>query len=216
VRTIVACYPRQLVSRVGSWASSCVSSPARVVAVVAATVGLVWWQWPLLAGHDARTDVVLITDGFLTSTERPVTYRIHEDGRTLRWDDAATSWCNAADAVRAVVDDLAPSVIVLSFADATGCDETAVTDAVRAARRARVVIVDQPGRSGIEASAERVGAALIDPTRYVGDQLAAVALPCQWWESCTVDGTIAVRNSDGSLTAEGGDRVARMIVAELP
>jgi hypothetical protein len=216
VRTILACYPRHLVSRVGSWASRCVSSPANVVVVVVAVAGLVWWQWPLIASHDARTDVVLITDGFLTSTERPVTYRIHEDGHTLRWDDAATSWCNAAEAVRAAVDDFAPAAVVLSFADATGCDETALADVVRAARRTRVVVVDQPGRSGIETSAERLGATLIDPTRYIGDQLAAVAMPCQWWESCTVDGTIAVRNTDGSLTAEGGDRVARMIVAELP
>jgi hypothetical protein len=41
-------------------------------------------------------------------------------------------------------------------------------------------------------------------------------MPCQWWDICTPDGTIAVRTANGDLTAEGGDRVARMIVAELP
>jgi hypothetical protein len=184
--------------------------------VVAAIAALVWWQWPTISGQDARTDVVLLTDGFLTSTERPVTYRIHEDGRSLAWDRQATSWCDAANAVRRVEADSDPAAIVLSFADATGCDANAVTDAVRAARGHTVLIVSQPGRSGVEAAADRAGATLIDPARFIGDQPTATALPCQWWESCTADGTIAVRTADGQLTAEGGDRVARMIVAELP
>ncbi len=186
------------------------------MAVGLIAAALVWWQWPTIAGHDDRTDVVLLTDGFLTSTERPVTYRIHEDGRSLRWDSGATSWCDAADAVRRVEDEFDPGVIVLSFGDATGCDSTALTNAVAAAHGHRVVIVAQPGRSGIEASADRAGATLVDPTRYIGDQLSATSMPCQWWESCTVDGTVAVRDPDGALTAEGGDRVARILVAELP
>ena len=183
-----------------------------VLAIVAA---LVWWQWPTIAGHDKRTDVVLLTDGFLTSTELPVVNRIHEDGRSLRWDDAATSWCNAAGAVRDAVDEFDPAAIVLSFSDATGCDATALTNAVHAANGHSVLIVAQPGRSGIESTTERAGATLIDPTRYIGDQLAATSLPCQWWETC-IDGSVAVRTADGALTAEGSDRVARLIVAELP
>lgn len=177
---------------------------------------LVWWQWPTIAGHDRRTDVVLLGDGFLTSAEIPVTYRIHEDGRSLRWDRGATSWCNAADAVSRIEAEADPAAIVLSFADATGCDANAVTSAVRAARGHTVLVVSQPGRGGIETAAAPAGATLIDPSPFIGEQLVATALPCQWWESCTVDGTIAVRAADGSLTAEGGDRVARMIVAELP
>jgi hypothetical protein len=204
------------VSRAQRWASGVASSPAKLVAAIAVVVALVWWQWPLIAGHDDRTDVVLITDGFLSSTERPVTYRIREDGRSLQWDNTATSWCNAAEAVREAVAEFSPVVIVLSFADAQGCDGAAVTAAVQASGHRNVVIVDQPGRSGVESSADRAGAALIDPTRYIGDQLGELALPCQWWETCTVNGKVAVRNADGSLTAEGGDRVARMIVAELP
>ena len=167
-------------------------------------------------GHDTRTDVVLMTDGFLTATERPVTYRIHEDGRSLRWDDGATSWCNAADAVRRVEAEFEPAAIVLSFADATGCDATAVTDAVRAAGGHTVLIVAQPGRSGIETEGDHLGATLIDPSRFIGGQPTATSMPCEWWETCTSDGTIQVRTTDGLLTAEGGDRVARMIVAELP
>jgi hypothetical protein len=57
---------------------------------------------------------------------------------------------------------------------------------------------------------------LVDPTRFVGDQLSATSMPCQWWESCTADGTVVVRDPAGALTPEGGDRVARIIVAELP
>jgi hypothetical protein len=186
------------------------------VAVLVVVAAVLWWQWPTIAGYDTRTDVVLLTDGFLSSTERPVTYRIHEDGRTVRWDGGATSWCGAADAVRRVDAEFDPAAIVLSFADATGCDATALTDAVRAAHGHRVLVVTQPGRSGIEAAANAAGATMIDPTRFIGDQPVATSMPCQWWESCTADGTIVVRAADGALTAEGGDRVARIIVAELP
>jgi hypothetical protein len=184
--------------------------------IVAVVAGLVWWQWPTIDHHDKRTDVVLLTDGFLTSTELPVTNRIHEDGRSLRWDGDATSWCDAADAVRRAVDQFDPAALVLSFSDASGCSASAVTDAVRAAHGHSVVIVAQPGRSGIENASAPAGAKLIDPTRFIGDQLAATSLPCQWWDICTADGTIAVREANGDLTAEGSDRVARMIVAELP
>lgn len=184
-----------------------------VLAVVAAVL---WWQWPTIAGYDKRTDVVVLTDSFLTTTERPVTYRIHEDGRSVRWDTEATSWCGAAAAVQRIENQWNPAAIVLSFADATGCDPSALTRAVHAAGGHSVLIVTQPGRSGIEAAADHADATLIDPSRFIGDQLVATAMPCQWWESCTADGTIAVRASDGSLTAEGGDRVARIIVAELP
>ena len=214
--TILACYPRHLVSPARRWVKELLSSPAKLVSIVAIVAALLWWQWPTIAGHDTRTDVVLLTDDFLASTERPVTYRIHEDGRSLRWDARATSWCDAAAAVRKVEAQFDPAAIVLSFADATGCDSAAVVDAVRAANGHRVVIVAQPGRSGIEAAAEHTSATLIDPTRFIGDQLVATSLSCQWWETCTADGTIAVRAADGSLTAEGGDRVARMIVADLP
>ena len=56
------------------------------------------------------------------------------------------------------VDEFDPAAIVLSFSDATGCDATALTDAVRAANGHSVLIVAQPGRSGIEAAADRAGA----------------------------------------------------------
>ncbi len=214
--TILACYPRDLVSPARRWIQELLGSPAKLVSIVAILVALVWWQWPTIAGHDKRTDVVLLTDGFLTSTELPVTNRIHEDGRSLRWDRDATSWCNAAAAVRRVVDQFDPAAIVLSFSDATGCDASAVTDAVRAGKGHSVVIVAQPGRSGIETATDPAGATLIDPTRFIGGELTATSMPCQWWDICAADGTIAVRTTDGDLTAEGGDRVARMIVAELP
>jgi hypothetical protein len=103
---------------------------------------------------------------------------------------------------------------VVSLADASDCDESAVSDVVRAAGGHMVLIVAQPGRSGVEGAA--ADTTVIDPARFVGDQLAATSMPCQWWDTCTADGTIAVRNADGSLTPEGADRVARMIVGQLP
>ena len=198
------------------WIRELVSSPAKIVTVVAVATGLVWWQWPTISGQDSRTDVVLLTDGFLTSTERPVTYRIHEDGRSLRWDSDATSWCDAADAVQKIEAEADPAAFVLSFAYADGCDGEAVTEAVEAAKGHTVLVVAQPGRSGVEGAATRAGATLIDPSSFIGDQMTATAMPCQWWETCTAEGTVAVRTADGVLTAEGGDRVARLIVAQLP
>ena len=198
------------------WIRELVSSPARIATVVAVVAGLLWWQWPTINGQDSRTDVVLLTDGFLTSTERPVTYRIHEDGRSLRWDSEATSWCDAADAVRKIEAEADPAAIVLSFGSADGCDGNAVRNAVRAAKGHAVLVVAQPGRSGVESAATQAGATVIDPSGFIGDQLIATAMPCQWWETCTADGTVAVRTADGLLTAEGGDRVARLIVAQLP
>ncbi|MEY2581770.1 MAG: hypothetical protein QOE09_1619 [Ilumatobacteraceae bacterium] len=159
---------------------------------------------------------MLVSDGFLRSNERPVTYRIHEDGRSLRWDPGATSWCDAANVVRRIEADFNPAAIVLSFASADGCDSDAVTSAVLAAKGHSVLVVAQPGGSGFESAAAQAGATVIDPSTFVGDQLTATALPCQWWETCTADGTVAVRTADGLLTAEGGDRVARLIVAQLP
>ena len=214
--TIVACYPRHLVSPARRWIRELVSSPAKIVTIVGVVAGLMWWQWPTISGQDSRTDVVLLTDGFLTSTERPVTFRIHEDGRSLVWDAEATSWCDAADAVRRIEAQADPAAIVLSFASAAGCDGDAVANAVRAAKGHSVLVVAQPGRSGLESAAAQAGATLIDPSSFIGDQLTATSMPCQWWETCTADGTIAVRTADGVLTAEGGDRVARLIVAQLP
>ena len=213
--TIAACYPHDLVSQARNWVQELRASPAKIVAILAIVVALLWWQWPTLAGHDKRTDVVLITDGFLSSSQLPVTNRIHEDGRSLLWAEDATSWCNAPDAVSRAVEQFDPAAVVLSFSDAAGCEATAVTDAVHAANGHSVVIVAQPGRSGIEAAGKSAGATLIDPTRYIGDQPMATSMPCQWWDICT-EGSVPVRTADGELTAEGSDRVARMIVAELP
>ena len=214
--TILACYPHDLVSPARRWVRQLLASPTKLVSVLAIVAALVWWQWPTIDGHDTRTDVVLLSDEFLTKTELPVTNRIHEDGRSLQWDDGTTSWCNVPEAVSRVVDQFDPAAIVLSFSDATGCDSTALTDAVRAAKGHSVLIVLQPGRSGIEVDADHSGATLIDPTRYIGDQPTATSMPCQWWDICPADGEVVVRAADGSLTTEGTDRVARMIVAELP
>ena len=198
------------------WFRQLISSPIRIVLIVAVAAGLVWWQWPTIDNEDSRTDVVLLTDHFLTSSEVPVNYRIREDGHTLQWDSNATSWCDAAKAVSKARQDVDPETIVLSFGSSSGCDAHAVTEAVKAAGGHRVLVVAQPGGSGVEAAAAQSGATLIDPTRFVGDQPIATSMPCQWWDTCTADGTVPVRAADGSLTPEGADRVGRMIAAELP
>jgi len=204
------------VSDARGWARQLISSPLKIVAIVAVVAGVVWWQWPTIDDQGSRTDVVLLTDHFLSSTERPVTFRIHEDGHSLVWDSGATSWCDAAQEVRKVARDVDPAAIVLSFGSASGCDSSAVADAVKAAGGHAVVVVSQPGGSGVEAAADQAGATVIDPSRFIGDRPTATSMPCQWWDPCTADGTVPVRAADGSLTPEGADRVGRMIVAELP
>jgi hypothetical protein len=204
------------VSHARRWARQLITSPVKIVAVIAVVAGVVWWQWPTIDNQDSRTDVVLLTDGFFTSSQVPVNYRIREDGRTLQWGSGARSWCDAADAVSRIRDEVDPAAILLSFGSATGCDATAVTDAVKAAGDHTVLVVSQPGDSGVEAAAAEAGATVIDPSRFIGDQPTTTSMPCQWWDTCTADGTVPVRAADGSLTPEGGDRVARMIVAELP
>jgi len=204
------------VSHARGWARQLISSPLKIVTIVAAVAALVWWQWPTVDGQDSRTDVVLLTDGFMTSAEQPVTYRIHEDGRSLLWQAGATSWCDAAEAVRKVEHEVDPAAIVLSFGSASGCDATAVADAVKAADGHTVLVVTQPGGSGVESVADTAGATVIDPTTYIGDQPVATSMPCQWWDTCTADGTVPVRAANGSLTPEGADRVGRLIVDRLP
>jgi len=168
------------VSDARRWARQLISSPVKIISIVAVVAGVIWWQWPTVDNHSGRTDVVLLSDGFLTSAEPPVTYRIHEEGRSLRWESGATSWCDAANAVSRIQHDVDPATIVLSFGSASGCDATAVTDAVKAAGDHTVLVVSQPGASGVEAAAQAAGATVIDPSRFIGDHPTATSMPSQW------------------------------------
>jgi len=191
---------------------------ARVVkgGAVAACVlaGALWWQWPALTGAADKLDVGIVTDGLVQHVEQPVSRRIREDGHTVAWFDSATTWCDAPAAVDTAVA-AGAGTIVVSFAADDGCADTAVSAVQRAAQGRRLIVVLQPGGSGVEAAFARAGVTVVDPTRLIGAAGQAASLGCQWWDICPPNGFIAVRDADGSLTLDGGERVARMLVAVL-
>jgi hypothetical protein len=158
--------------------------------------------------------VLIIADGFLTGNAQPVTYRIHEDGRSLVWGPAVGDWCSLPTVVTAEVARVHPTTVVLSIGAKGQCDGDVFQRAVEAAGARTVVVVRQPGASGVER--DGAGARTVDPTRLIGGSLVLTSLPCQWWDRCEADGKVLVRDAHGALTAAGTDRVARMLVAELP
>jgi hypothetical protein len=58
------------------------------------------------------------------------------------------------------------------------------------------------------------GAIVVDPTRLLGSPDERTQ-PCQWWDRCDPDGTVAVRDENGVLSPAGATRVARMTVGAL-
>jgi hypothetical protein len=188
--------------------------PSTIAAVVVALALLVWWQFPTLAGHGGRTDVLIMSDGFLRGHDRPVTFRIHEDGYSLAWGADVADWCSVPTALKAAVAQFHPTTVVLSYGITGTCGADAQRRAVQSAGDRAVVIVRQPGAAAEPTS--DAGATVVDPARLVGETAAATSMPCQWWESCGSNGTVEVRDARGELTVEGADRVARMLVAQLP
>ncbi len=172
-------------------------------------LAIAWW-WPSLSPPgDNDVDVSVVTDGFLEGFARPVGDRIHESGRSTSWTeglDVCTSWSGIADQVANA------EVLVVTDARLHTCP-LVIDDALD--RVDHVIVVAQPGR--LDVGSIPSGVVVVDPERLVGRSESGVTMPCQWWEqvSC-VNGFVAVRNHDGSLTAEGSDRVARMVTAALP
>jgi hypothetical protein len=188
--------------------------PSTIVSVVVALALLVWWQFPTLAGHGGRTDVLIMSDGFLRSHDRPMTLRIHEDGYSLAWGPEVADWCSVPSVMKEVVHRFQPTTVVLSFGTTGTCGDDARRRAIESAGDRSVVIVRQPGAPG-QGSVE-AGVTVVDPARLVGETAVATSMSCQWWESCGSDGKVEVRDARGELTADGADRVARMLVAQLP
>jgi hypothetical protein len=188
-----------------------------VAGVVLFVVGVVWWAWPTWAGRADRLDVLVVADRFAASPDaaRSLDLRVREDGRLIEHAPFA-HWCAAADAIAAVVDERQPRTVVATFAADGGCGDGAVRFAATVtAGGSSLVIVDQPGAPSQAAlGGDRVD--VVDPSPLLGAEPTATVLRCQWWETtCAADGTIAVRNDDGSLTAVGSERLARFVVAAL-
>jgi hypothetical protein len=178
-----------------------------VVVGIVAVVAL-WWLWPTLAGDD-RTGVLVVDDGFLAPGRRSLELRTRETGRTVRWDAFDQRWCADPGPFEQLVDDVDPQVVVVAVGD-TSCASTVT----RALAGRRVVLVEERASGGL-AALERGDAEVVDPARLLGPADPDLRLDCEWWESCDIDGRIAVRDAVGVPNAAGQERIARMIVAAL-
>jgi hypothetical protein len=215
------------------WWAAGVATALVVVAVVA-------YAWPAVARPGNRIDVLMAGDAFVQSSRQALERHLRENGHAVTSVVAASSsLCADRDAIEEAVRRDHPAVLVLSYRRdepacagiAPGTDPTlAVYDAVmRSAPRARVVLALQPGRPGAPATQEPAvqatyaalltarRASVADPSNLLGGELAPVAMPCQWWDDCRPDGTVAVRVAPGgALTGAGQQRFARVVVGTIP
>ena len=184
------------------------------VAIAALAIGM-WWTWPALAGDDGELDVLVAADAFVVGATRSVELRVREEGWAIAWSDSSpASWCDDPGTLREEVDRRRPGDLVLSFADGASdaaCVETMVGELSGAAR---VVVVVQPGVGPDPGVVSAAGGEVADPGRLIGAPGDTTTRGCEWWESCEV-GVTTVREPDGTLTVEGGERVARVLVAAL-
>jgi hypothetical protein len=129
----------------------------------------------------------------------------------VAWAPFDDAWCTDPAGLSEAVAAVDPDEVVLSLQGDTPC----ALALLGALRGRHVVAVADPASAAADAL---IGAdddvTVVDPVRLVGTG-AELRLVCEWWEACDGDGRIAVRGPDGTLTAPGLERVARMVVAAL-
>jgi hypothetical protein len=179
-----------------------------------------WWWWPSLVDRGPTNDVLIIGDGDLTESSEPVVRRIRERGLSVVENSSFGSWCEAADALPRLLDDVRPATVIVSFRTDGGCGDS-VSRSVDAIADRRAVLVVQPGVGRQDESLYNAiyglvadNIAIADPTRLLGDELAT-NVTCQWWDDCLPDGSVEVRDTTGTLTSAGAERIARVIVSHL-
>lgn len=195
------------------------------VLLAAVLLALYWW-WPGLVGAGdpaTRPAVLVMGNGDLKEAQTVVSRRLIEEGYTVAWVDAPTSWCDIADAFADTA--IQPSQAIVVYVDSTATcsatpDEVAlrIGEAAKELTQARLVVVtglsEEPDVV-VEAMSEN-GIRIVDPSDLLGG--VDERLDCLWWDDCIPDGKgfgyVIVRDSDG-LTLAGQQRVARMIVASV-
>ena len=198
------------------------------VLLVGVLLVLYWW-WPGLVGAGdpaTRPAVLVMGNGDLKEAQTVVSRRLIEEGYTVAWVDAPTSWCDIADAFADTA--IQPSQAIVVYVDPTSAtascsvspDEVALRIAAAANElsQARLVVVtglsEEPDVV-VEAMSES-GVRIIDPSDLLGG--VDERMDCLWWDDCIPDGKgfgyVIVRDVDG-LTLAGQQRVARMIVASV-
>lgn len=185
---------------------------------------LAWW-WPsLIGGGDPAPDVALAGDAQLVADSNPMLRQLRERGLSVVTVPAWNTWCDVAGIVPG---EPLPDRVVLSFRTVGECggDPLAVvTRAIEsiAAEGRRVVVIRSPfGPSdpgvdqALDAADAQRHADIAEPERLLGPP-GTERLGCMWWDDCEPDGTVAVRNADGSLTWAGMQRVARLTAGIVP
>jgi hypothetical protein len=193
--------------------------PVRVGAAAAAGVAFVlWWWWPSLARDPDRIDVAVVGVGQVTEADEPIQRRIREQGMSVAM--VPREPCADISAVAAALDDLDPSVVVLSPSTPDSCagqwnDLVAASQA--SVGDATFIVLGQTGvldpRTLTEL--EPIDVVIADPTRLLGDA-SVVRAGCQWWDDCEPDGQVTLRDDTGALTPAGAQRVARVLVGTIP
>jgi hypothetical protein len=183
----------------------------------ATALGVLWWQWPVMAGHRDRTDVVVVGDAFLERASGALERQIRDTGRAVEVT-APRGWCDPA-VVSGVADVVHPSgAVVVSYGGDEACDLAGVVDRLRD-DVATVVVVRQPGVAWPDGLADS-GAVLVEPERLVGSGAPDTVLGCEWWDAvwlqpCGIDGAVPVTDGSGALTDLGLDRLARMVAGAI-
>jgi hypothetical protein len=186
----------------------------RSPAVLVAAAFLLWWQWPWVAGHDDRLDVLSASDTLLAASERALATHVRDLGMSFATMPPEVRSCDEAT-VRAEVERRDPVAVVLA-ATGSGCDLAPLVDALRAGGRTVVVVVE-PGTGPTSAPA---AARVVDAGAIVGATRVRTERPCEWWDRsvdlpCADGGVAVVRDDRGAVTDRGIDRIGRAVAARL-
>ena len=193
-----------------------------------ALVGLIVWWWPSLTRQGDATNVLLGGDREVVADSNPVIRRLHERGLSVAVEADWSTWCDALAGLSGTTGSsrhIGAATVVLSFRSEGTC-VAAPGGAVRAvvdllADHDIVVVrsMQGPAEPAVDDTLDDLAlhrkVTIADAGRLLGDPTNE-SMPCQWWDDCRPDGTVAVREPDGKLTRPGLERVARQLTAVVP
>lgn len=179
----------------------------RLIAIVLLVVLVLWWWWPGVTGQSTSVTVVVTSD--VESAREEIGRRLREEGFSVRWETKIRTWCDLAD--------FDGNPVVVSTAGLADCERTAaeIVDSLSSKSIAHWVVIDLENAGTAMAVEQRLrskGARYVAVQRLIGD--VGEARPCVWWEECDETGRTITRDENG-LTADGRDRLARLITAAV-
>lgn len=185
-----------------------------IALVCLSLLGVAWW-WPRLSGRGNELGVLVVGNGQFEQSRDAIERQMRGLGLSVQWNDAAKSWCDAAEVLPQLLATHRPQRIVASFVAAGSCAD-GVAAVARVVGDSELVVQLQPGLQSEQLVKElaALGVTWADPSRLL--PALGTDAPCSWWDECRPDGTIAVRLVDGTLTDAGAQRVARTLAAVLP